>query len=52
MSAMTATSDFTAAPPPIGPTPFFNILPWILWVALGLTVAVMAVIGVLQVITA
>lgn len=45
MSAMTAASDFTAVPPPVGPTPFFNILPWILWVVLGLTVAVMAVIG-------
>ncbi|WP_257217834.1 hypothetical protein [Rhodococcus qingshengii] len=42
---MTAAPDFTAVPPPVGPSPVFNILPWILWVVLGLSVAVMAVIG-------
>lgn len=45
MSAMTATSDYFPVPPRLGPGPFFDILPWILWGWLGLTVAVMAVTG-------
>ncbi|WP_148209153.1 hypothetical protein [Rhodococcus erythropolis] len=42
---MTATSDFIAVPPPVGPGSLAVIIPWILWIVLFGCVAVMAVIG-------
>lgn len=45
MSAMTATSDFTAVPPPVGPGSLPVIIPWIMGIVLFGFVAVMAVVG-------
>ncbi|MFK4362312.1 hypothetical protein [Rhodococcus sp. 27YEA6] len=43
MSAMTAAPDCLGCLPPVTPVKFLNILPWVLWGWLGLSVAVMAV---------